>query len=132
MVYFHGVPCRVIVSSNQKPIFIFLISHLECSVLSVCDITFKVFQINSQLHLFCGGQTVKIVVSKPELTTQITKPRFLGCAFAIEVNRSIHPSLKHGPASTLRHHVTQNLYWLAAIWNDGIYTTGSDTLFTKL
>ena len=93
---------------------------------------FKIFQFNSQLHLFCGGQTVKIVVSKPELTTQIAKPSFVGCPFAIEVNRSIHTSLKHGSASTLRHHITQNFYWLAAIWNDGIYTTGNDTFFTKL
>ena len=75
---------------------------------------------------------MKIVVSKPELAVQISKPVFVGFPSKIEVNGTVQAFLKNGPASTVRGHVTQHLYWFAAIWVDGVHTTGRETILKEL
>ena len=76
-------------------------------------------------------QMVKIVVSKPDLAVQISKPVFVGFPTKIEVNRSVQTSLENCPTSTVRGHVTQHLYWFAAIWTDCVHSTGSETNLEK-
>ena len=124
----HGIPRRATESSNQKPVLICLVCHLKCRVLSVRDVPIKVFQVNPQHDVIRSCQTVKIVVSNPELAVQISKPVFVGFPFKVEVNRAVQTSLKNGPTSTVRGHVTQHLYCFAAIWIDGIHATGIETI----
>ena len=107
----HGVTSRATVSINQKPVFISPVSHLKSRMLCVFDVTIKVLQVNS---LGCR-QTVKVVVSKPELAVQISKPIFLQRPPKKEINRAVQTSLKNGPPSTVRGHVTQHLHRFAAI-----------------
>ena len=127
-----GVSRRAIVSSNQKPVLICLVCHLKSRVLSVLDVPIKVFQVNSQHDVIRSCQTVKIVVSKPELAVQISKSVFVRFPSKIEVNRAVQTSLKNGPTSTVRGHVTQHLHWFAAIWIDGIHATGIETIWKPL
>ena len=124
----HAVTSGTSVISNQKLILVSLVCHPKCRVLSVSDVPFKVFQVNSQYDVIRVCQTVCIVVSKPELTTQISKAVSVGFPSTIEVNRAVLTSLKNGPTSTFRCHVTQHLDWIATIWIDGIYATGVPTV----
>ena len=57
---------------------------------------------------------MKVVVSKPELATEISKAIFVRFL-------SKQTSLKNGPTSTVLCHVTQHLDWVAAIRIDDIY-----------
>ena len=127
----HRVSSRAIVSSNQKPVFIMLVCHLESRVLSVSDIAIKVFQVNSQHDVINGCQTVEIVVSKPELAVQSSKPVFVGRPAKIKINGTVETSLKNGPASTVRGHVTQHFNWFAAIWIDGVHSTGCESILKE-
>ena len=102
----HSVTSRATVSSNQKPVFICLTCHLKSRVLSVLDVSIKVFQVNSELDVISSSQTVKIVVSEPELSVQISKSSFVGFPSKIEVNGAIQTSLKNGPTPTIGIHVT--------------------------
>ena len=124
----HAVTSGTSVISNQKLILVSLVCHLKSSVLSVSDVPFKVFQVNSQHDVIRVCQTVYIVVSKPKLATQISKAVFVGFPSTIEVNRAVLTSLKNGPTSTFRCHVTQHLDWIATIWIDGIYATRIPTV----
>ena len=125
----HRVSSRATVSSNQQPVFICLVCHLKSRVLSVTDVSIKVFQVNSQSDVISCCQTVKIVVSKPELAVQISKTVFCRIPIKIEVNRAVQTSLKNCPTSTVRGHVTQHLYWFAAIWIDRVYATWCESIF---
>ena len=127
----HRVASRAIVSSNQKPVLISFVCHLKSRVLSVSDIPIKVLLVNSQCYVISGSHTVKIVVSKPELAVQISKPVLVRFPTKIEVNRTVQTSLKNGPTSTVRGHVTQHLYWFAAIWIDGVHATGIEAILKK-
>ena len=128
----HRVTSRTTVSSNQKPVFIFLVCHLKCRVLCVPGVVFKVLQINSQCDVVSGCQTVKIVVSKPELAVQISKTLLVGRPITLKINRAVQTSLKHGPTSTVCGHVTQHLHWFAAIWVGGAHATGCETIPKKM
>ena len=128
----HGVSCRATESSNQKHVIICLVCHIKSRVLSVSDVSLKVFQVNSQHDVISGCQTVKIVVSKPELAVQISKSVFVEFSSNKEANRAVQTSLKNGPTSTVRGHVTQHLYWFAAIWIDCIHATGCETILKEL
>ena len=75
---------------------------------------------------------MKFVVSKPELTAQISKPIFVGLPIEEKINRAIQTSLKNGPTATDRGHITQYVYRFAAIWNDGVHTAGIDPKLKKL
>ena len=123
----HRVTSRAIVSSNQQPVLIYLVCHLKSGVLSVCGVSIEVFHVNSQYDVISGCQTVEIVVSEPELAIQISKPIFVGFPIKIEVNRAVQTSLENCPASTIRGHVTQHLYWFAAISTDCVHATGCQT-----
>ena len=123
----HRVTSCAIVASNQKPVLICLVCHLKCRVLSVCYVPIEVFQVNSQYDVISGCQTVEIVVSKPELAVQISKPIFVGFPIKIEVNRAVQTSLENCPTSAVRGHVTQHLYWFAAIWIDCVHASGCET-----
>ena len=128
---FHRVTSRATVSSNRKSIFICLVCHLKSRVLSVCFVPIEVFQVNSQCDVISGCQTVKIIISKPELTLQISKPFFVGFPNKIEVNRAVQTSLKNCPTSTICGHVTQHLYWFAAIWSGLVHPTGCESNLQK-
>ena len=120
------------VSSNQKPVLISLVCNLKSRVLSVSDVAFKILQVNSQCHVISSCQTMKIVVSEPELTARISKAVLVWFPSKKEVNRAVQTSLKNGPASTVRDHVTQHLHWFVAIWIDGVHATGCETILKKL
>ena len=75
---------------------------------------------------------MKFVVSKPEFTAQISKPIFVGRPTEEKINRAIQTSLKNGPTATDCGHITQHLYRFAAIWNNGVHTTGIDSSLKKL
>ena len=75
---------------------------------------------------------VKIVVSKPELSAQISEAVFVGFPFKIEVNRAVRAFLKNGPASTACDHVTEHLDWFAAIWIDGVHATRIKSILKQL
>lgn len=62
--------------------------------------------MNSELDVLSGCQTVKIVIPKPELAFQISKPSFEGFLSKIKVNGAIQTSLKNGPTPTIGIHVT--------------------------
>ena len=64
---------------------------------------------------------MKVVVSKSELATEISKAIFVRFPPKIEVDRAVQTSLKNGPTSTVLCHVTQHLDWVAAIRIDDIY-----------
>ena len=127
----HRVTSRATVSSNQKSVLICLVCHLESRVLSACFVRIEVFQVNSQCDVISGCQTVKIVIPKPELALQISKPIFVGFPIKIEVNRAVQTSLKNCPTSAIRGHVTQHLYWFAAIWTPSVHPTGCETNLKK-
>ena len=127
----HRVTSRATVSSNHQPVLISLVCHFKSRVLSVSGVPIEVFQLNTQYDVISGCQTVKIVISKPELAVQISKPVFVGFPIKIEVNRAVQTSLKNCPTSTVRGHVTQHLYWFAAIWIDCVHVTGIITIFKK-
>ena len=127
-----GVLWSATISSNQNAVLSCLVCDLKSRVLSVRDVPIKVFQVNSQHDVIRSCQTVKVAVSKPELTTQISKPVFVGFSSKIEVNRAVQTFLKNGPTSTVRGHVTQHLYCFAAIWIDGIHATGIGTILKQL
>ena len=120
---------NAIVFSESEFVLISLVCHLKCLVLGVCDIPLKVLQVNSQHDVISIRQTVKIVVSEPELAAQTSEPLFVRFPVTKEVNRAVQTSLKNGPTSTVRGHVTQHWYWLTAIWIDGVHAIGSETVF---
>ena len=64
---------------------------------------------------------MKVVVSKPELATEISKAIFVRFPSKIKVDRAVQKFLKNGPTSTVLCHVTQHLDWVAAISIDDIY-----------
>ena len=64
---------------------------------------------------------MKVVVSKPELATEISKAIFVRFLSKIKVDRAVQTSLKNGPTSIVLCHVTQHLDWVAAIRIDDIY-----------
>ena len=124
-----GISRCAIVFSESEFVLISLVCHLKCLVLGVCDIPLKVLQVNSQHDVISIRQTVKIVVSEPELAAQTSEPLFVSFPVTIEVNGAVHTSLENGPTSTVRGHVTQHWYWLTAIWIDGVHAIGSETIF---
>ena len=128
----HRVTSCAIVSSNQEPEFVSLVCNLKRRVLSVSDAVFKILQINSQRDVTSGRQTVEVVVSEPELSVQISKTVFVRFPSKKEVNRAVQTPLKNRPTSTVRHHVTQHLYWSAAIWIDGVHATGCKAILKEL
>ena len=121
------VTSRTTISSNQQPVLVCLVCHLKSRVLSVFFVSIEVFHVNSQYDIINGCQTVEIVVSEPELAFQISKPVFVGLPIKIEVNRAVQTSLENCPASTIRGHVTQHLYWFAAIRTDCVHATRCET-----
>ena len=124
-----GIPSCAIVFSKSDSVIIGLVCHLKCLVLSVCDVLLKVLQVNSQHDVISIRQTVKIVVSEPELAAKTSEPLFVSFPVTIEVNRAVQTSLKNGPTSTVRGHVTQHWYWLTAIWIDGVHAVRGETIF---
>ena len=64
---------------------------------------------------------MKVVVSKPELATEISKAVFVRLPSKIKVHRAVQTSLKNGPTSTVLCHVTQHLDWVTAIRINDIY-----------
>ena len=124
-----GIPSCAIVFSESESVIIGLVCHLKCLVLSVCDALLKVLQVNSQHDVISICQTVKIVVSEPELAAKTSEPLFVSFPVTIEVNRAVQTSLKNGPTSTVRDHVTQHWYWLTAIWIDGVHAFRGETIF---
>ena len=75
---------------------------------------------------------MKVVVSKPELAVQISKPVLVGRPTHVKIDGAVQPSLKNGPASTVRGHVTQHFNWFAAIWIDGVHSTRCETILKEL
>ena len=124
-----GISRFAIVFSESESVLISLVCHLKCLVLGVCDVPLKVLQVNSQHDVISIRQTVKIVVSEPELAAQTSEPLFVSFPVTIEVNGTVHTSLENGPTSTVCGHVTQHWYWLTAIWIDGVHAIGSETIF---
>ena len=124
-----GISRFAIVFSESESVLISLVCHLKCLVLGVCDVPLKVLQVNSQHDVISIRQTVKIVVSEPELAAQTSEPLFVSFPVTIEVNRAVQTSPENGPTSTARGHVTQHWYWLTAIWIDGVHAIGSETIF---
>ena len=124
-----GISRCAIVFSESEFVLISLVCHLKCLVLGVCDVPLKVLQVNSQHDVISIRQTVKIVVSEPELAAQTSEPLFVSFPVTIEVNRAVQTSLENGPTSTVCGHVTQDWYWLTAIWIDGVHAIGSETIF---
>ena len=86
-----GISSCAIVFSESESVIIGLVCHLKCLVLSVCDVLLKVLQVNSQHDVISIRQTVKIVVSEPELATQTSEPLFVRFPVTIEVNRAVQP-----------------------------------------
>ena len=97
---------NAIVFSESESVLISLVCHLKCLVLDVCDIPLKVLQVNSQHDVISIRQTVKIVISEPELAAQTSEPFFVKFPVTKEVNRAVQTSLKNGPTSTVCGHVT--------------------------
>ena len=124
-----GISSCAIVFSESESVIIGLVCHLKRLVLSVCDALLKVLQVNSQHDVIGIRQTVKIVVSEPELVAQTSEPLFVSFPVTIEVNRAVQTSLKNGPTSTVRGHVTQHWYWFTAIWIDGVHAVRGETIF---
>ena len=124
-----GISRCATVFSESESVIISLVCHLKCIVLSVCDVPLKVLQANSQHDVISIRQTVKTVVSEPELAAQTSEPLFVSFPVTIEVNRAVQTSLENGPTSTVSGHVTQHWYWLNAIWIDGVHAIGSETIF---
>ena len=124
-----GISRCAIVFSESEFVLISLVCHLKCLVLGVCDVPLKVLQVNSQHDVISIRQTVKIVVSEPELAAQTSEPFFVSFPVTIEVNGAVQTSLENGPTSTVCGHVTQDWYWLTAIWIDGVHAIGSETIF---
>ena len=90
---------NAIVFSESESVLISLVCHLKCLVLEVCDIP-------SQHDVISIRQTVKIVISEPELAAQTSEPFFVRFPVTKEVNRAVQTSLKNGPTSTVCGHVT--------------------------
>ena len=128
----HWVTSTTIVSTNQKPISICFIRHLKSPVLSVKFVVFKVLQINSQLHIISGCQTVQVVISKPELPIQVSKSVFVLFPDQKKIDRTVKASLKNRPSSASCGHITQHLNWLAAIWIDGVQSIRIKTILQKM
>ena len=124
-----GIARGATVFSESESVLISLVCHLKCLVLGVCDVPLKVLQVNSQHDVISIRQTMKIVVSEPELAAQTSEPLFVSFPVTKEVNRAVQTSLKNGPTSTVRGHVTQRWYWFTAIWIDGVHAIGSETIF---
>ena len=124
-----GISRCAIVFFESESVIIGCVCHLKCIVLSECDVPLKVLQVNSQHDVIGIRQTVKIVVSEPELAAQTSEPLFVSFPVTIEVNRAVQTSLENGPTSTVCGHVTQHSYWFTAIWIDGVHAIGSETIF---
>ena len=124
-----GISRCATVFFESESVIIGFVCHLKCIVLSECDAPLKVLQVNSQHDVIGIRQTVKIVVSEPELAASTSEPLFVRFPVAIEVNGAVHTSLEDGPTSTVCGHVTQHSYWFTAIWIDGVHAIGSETIF---
>ena len=62
-----GISRCATVFFESESVIIGFVCHLKCIVLSECDVPLKVLQVNSQHDVIGIRQTVKIVVSEPEL-----------------------------------------------------------------
>ena len=71
-----GISRGAIVFSESESVLISLVCNLKCLVLGECDVPLKVLQVNSQHEVISIRQTVKIVISEPELTAQTSEPLF--------------------------------------------------------
>ena len=96
-----GISRCATVFSESESVLISLVCHLKCLVLGVCDVPLKVLQVNSQHDVISIRQTVKIVVSEPELAAKTSEPLFVSFPVTIEVNRAVQTSLENGPTSTV-------------------------------
>ena len=118
-----GISRGATVFSESESVLISLVCNLKCLVLGECDVPLKVLQVNSQHEVISIRQTVKIVISEPELAAQTSEPCFVRFPVTKEVNRAVQTSLKNGPASTVLGHVTQHSYW---------FTTSGLIVYTPL
>ena len=128
----HWVSSVATVSANQEPVFICYVRHLESRILSECDISNEVFQVNPHSDVIRGRQTVKVVVSKPELAANVSESAFVRGPVTVEINRAVHASLKDGPTASVRNHVTQHLDGFTAVRIYRIDTTGCRTILKEL
>ena len=64
-----------------------------------------------------------LVVSQPELSSQLTKACFVVVPSPIEVYRAILSSLKDGPASTVIARVTVDSKVSSTVWVDRVQST---------
>ena len=62
-----GISRCAIVFFDSESVIIGFVCHVKCIVLGECDAPLKVLQVNSQHDVISIRQTVKIVVSEPEL-----------------------------------------------------------------
>ena len=75
---------------------------------------------------------MKIVISKPILAIQIPKTVLVGSPVKVEINRTVQTFMENGPASAVSGHVTKHWDGCAAVWINGIHTTGCDTIVKEL
>ena len=132
LVVVQRVPSSSVICSNQNTVFIRLVCYFKNCVLGVSNVSIKILQVDSQDNIFTSCQTVKIVVSKPILAIQIPKTVLVGSPVKVEINRTVQTFLENGPASAFNGHVTKHWDGCAAVWINGIHTTGCDTIVKEL
>ena len=132
LVFCHRVARCATVPSNQKPVFIWSISYLKNGIFSKSDISFKIFQVNSQRQVTSGCNAMEVVISKPKFTAWIPKPKLVVRPSTIEIDWAIHTSLKNGPTASISGHVTADCDWLISIRINAVHTSGIITTLKNL
>lgn len=126
------VSCHASVSVDRQLIIITLVGHRKGRVLGISSFTFVIFHIKSKHHVSRCGQTMKIIISQPELAPQISKSFFVRCPVEKEVYGSIHAPLKSCPTAAISCHVTQHLNGFLFVRINPVHAVSSETVLVKI
>ena len=128
----HCISCRASVSVDRQPIIVALVGHSKGPVFGISSVTFVIFHIKSNYHVSRYRQAMKIIISQPELSSQISKSLFVRCPVEKEVHGSIHAPLKSCPAAAVSCHVTQHLNGFLFVGVNPVNTVSGGTVLVMV
>ena len=114
-----SVLCCSRVKPNKQRIVGGLISDCEITIFSVLNFIVPFLNFHSQLTgNLC--QLMNLLVSKPKLTSDVTKAVFVLLLPPVESNKAIKALVKDCPSSPISLHVTEHLktgfvYWVHCV-----------------
>lgn len=119
------VPRRAVVTADRHFVLFFFVVDLEAVVSSKHFFPVPIFELYSQRHFFGRSDAMNLVISKPEISFEVTKAIFVVFPRAMEADGSVLSSLEHNPTSTVNLQVAVYLKVCFPIRIYRVHTTRS-------